>query len=93
MSARARWHDAGEVKTARPETRAPDHFGFSHPFEVVRAAGIPHEDKLRLLLDWLEDEVALLVADDEGMFGGAPSRVDGVLEALWMLDPDWRVTA
>jgi hypothetical protein len=66
---------------------APDHSGFSHPFDVVRAAGLRDEDKIRLLLDWLEDEVALLVADDEGMFGGAPSRLDGVLEALRALDP------
>lgn len=68
-------------------TRTPDHSGFSHPLEVVGAASIQDEDKLRLLLDWLEDEMALLVADDEGMFGDAPPRVDKVLEAIQVLDP------
>ena len=79
--------------TAPSTAPAPDRSRFSHPFDVVRAAGIRDEDKLRLLLDWLEDEVALLVADDEGMFGGAPARVDRVLEALRVLDPERRVPA
>lgn len=73
--------------------RAPDHSGFSDPSDVVQTAGVRDEDKLRLLLDWLEDEVALLVADDEGMFGGPPSRVDQVLKALRVLDPERRETA
>ena len=69
-------------------TRTLEHSGFSHPLEVVRAADLQDEDKLRLLLDWLEDEVALLVADDEGMFADASPRVDKVLEAIHqVLDP------
>lgn len=69
-------------------TPTPDYSSFSHPLEVVGAAGIQDEDRLRLLLDWLEDEMALLVADDEGMFGDAPPRVHEVLEAIHeVLDP------
>lgn len=68
-------------------TRTLDHSGFSHPLEVIGAAGIQDQDKLRLLLDWLEDEMALLVADDEGMLGDIPPRVDEVLEAIQVLGP------
>jgi len=64
--------------TARP----PDHAAFSRPLDVLRAERLGESDKRRVLLDWLEDEFALLVADDEGMLGGRAPRVDRVLEAL-----------
>jgi len=85
--------DATELARRGMETRAPDHSGFSSPLEVVRAASARNEEKLRILLDWLEDEVALLVADDEGMHGGAAPRVDRVLDALRSLDAEGRAGA
>ena len=70
---------------AATETRAPDHSGFSHPGEVASLA-IPEEQKRRILLDWLQDEFALLVADDEGMVGHLLPRPEQVLAALQALD-------
>lgn len=63
-------------------TRPPDHSNFSSPLEVAHARALRADDKRRILLDWLADERALLVADDEGMFGVSPPRMDTVLEAL-----------
>jgi hypothetical protein len=44
------------------------------------------DQERRILLDWLQDEFALLVADDEGMVGARSPRPDQVLVALHALD-------
>ncbi len=65
-----------------PETRAPDHSHFSYPEEVVESQILEPEEKRRVLLQWLEDEKALCVADDEGMQGDRPTQIEQVHQAL-----------
>lgn len=71
---------------AGPEARVPDHSGFSHPREVVACPDLPEDQRHRILLDWLQDEFALLVADNDGMLGSRSPRPDQVLAALQALD-------
>jgi hypothetical protein len=59
---------------------------FSHPGEVVSSLVMAREEKSRLLLQWLEDERALVVAGDEGMPEGRPSQLDQVFRALRALE-------
>jgi hypothetical protein len=68
-----------------PELELPDHSRFSHPRDVVEHRALHADQKLRILLDWLQDEVALLVADNEGMVGHLSPRLDQVLSALQAL--------
>ena len=63
------------------ETRAPDHSHFSYPEEVVESQILKPEEKRRILLQWLEDEKALCVADDEGMHGNRPTQIEQVHQA------------
>lgn len=65
-----------------PTTRRTDHTRFTGPGEVVESPALPPEDKRRILLQWLQDEKALFVADDEGMQGDRPSQFDQVYRAL-----------
>ena len=69
-----------------PETRASDHSHFSYPEEVVESQILEPEEKRRILHDWLEDEKALLVADDEGMPGNGPTQIEQVHQALRTLE-------
>jgi len=46
---------------------------------------MPTPERLRILLGCLQDEFALLVADDEGMIGSRSSRPDQVQVALLAL--------
>ena len=66
------------------ERPAPDHSRFSRPRDVVEHKALPADEKRRILLDWLQDEFALIVADNEGMVGLSP-RPDQVLAALQTL--------
>ena len=66
------------------ESRAPDYSRFSRPGDVVEYPALPSDQKRRILLDWLQDEFALMVADNEGMVGRSP-RADQVLAALQTL--------
>ncbi len=75
----------GTAQAVLPETRPPDHSAFSGPLEVARAQELREEDKRRILLDWLQDELALLVADNEGMVGDRSPRPDLVRAALLVL--------
>ena len=75
----------GSARSALPETHPPEHFRFSHPEEVVAYRDFSQEQKCRILLDWLQDEFALLVADYEGMVGGRSPRPDQVQAALQTL--------
>jgi len=63
---------------------APDHSLFSRPWDVVEYPALPADQKRRILLDWLQDEFALMVADNDGMVGRSP-RPDQVLAALQTL--------
>ncbi len=76
----------GTAQAVLPETRPPDHSIFSDPREVLASQGMPEDQKRRILLDWLQDELALLVADDEGMVGNRSPRPDHVLAALQDLE-------
>jgi len=75
----------GPAQAVLPETCPPDHSPFSHPREVVEYPELPEDQKRRILLDWLQDELALLVADNEGMVGNRSPRPDLVLAALLVL--------
>jgi hypothetical protein len=55
---------------------------FSRPGDVVDAQRLPLEEKRNILLRWLEDERALLAADDDGMPGERPSQLGQVVSAL-----------
>jgi hypothetical protein len=46
--------------------------------------------KREILLQWRKDELALLVADDEGMRGDRPSQIDLVDRALRFLELEER---
>jgi hypothetical protein len=72
----------GRRTSAAVPTPSWDHSRFSDPREVVDSQTLEPEEKRRILLDWLRDERALLVADDEGMVGSRPTREDQVREAL-----------
>ena len=62
--------------------RSPDRSRFSRPGEVVESQVLAPKEKRDILLQWLEDEKALFVADDEGMQGDRPSQIDLVHGAL-----------
>ena len=68
------------------ESRAPDHSRFSHPWDVVEFPALPTDQKRRILLDWLQDEFALIVADNEGMVGIRSPQPERVLHALRALE-------
>jgi hypothetical protein len=70
------------VQPFDPELGALAHSGFTHPRDVAESRAVIPEEKRCILLQWLEDEKALLVADDEGMQGDRPSQMDQVHQAL-----------
>ena len=76
----------GTAHLARPEPRAPDHSGFSHPRDVIAWPAMPEDQKRRILMDWLQDEFALIVADNEGMVGIRSPQPERVLHALRALE-------
>jgi len=55
---------------------------FAQPSEVVESTSLAPSEKRHILLEWLADECALVVAADEGMLGGRPPEVDSVQRAL-----------
>ena len=76
-----------------PDLHLPDHSLFRHPREVAEASTLPAPEKLRILLDWLQDEFALLVADNEGMIGSRsprPDQVQAALHSLGQATEAWR---
>ena len=76
-----------------PELELPGHSRFSHPRDVVENRALPADEKRRILLDWLQDELALIVADNEGMVGHllpAPDQVLAALQALGQATEVWR---
>ena len=76
--------DAPEPLGAKIRSR--ERSRFSRPGEVVDSQILARAEKRALLLQWLEDEKALLVADDEGMQGDRPSQIDLVHQALRVLE-------
>jgi cardiolipin synthase len=76
--------DAPEPLGAKIRSR--ERSRFSRPGEVVDSQILARAEKRALLLQWLEDEKALLVADDEGMQGDRPSQIDLVHRALRVLE-------
>jgi hypothetical protein len=75
--------DAPEPPCAK--IRPADPFRFSCPGEVVESQVLTPKAKREILLQWRKDELALLVADDEGMQGDRPSQIDLVDHALRVL--------
>jgi hypothetical protein len=75
--------DAPEPPCAK--IRSVDPSRFSRPGEVVESQVLTPEAKREILLQWRADELALLVADDEGMQGDRPSKIDLVDRALRVL--------
>lgn len=69
----------------RAKFRSPDPSRFSRPGEVVESQVLTPEEKREILLQWRKDELALFVADDEGMLGDRPSQIDLVHRALRVL--------
>ena len=68
------------------KTRVPNPPCFSCPEEVLESLSLERKEKRRILLQWLEDEKALLVADDEGMEGNRPPQIEQVQQALRALE-------
>lgn len=58
---------------------------FSHPGEVLNAGGLTHEQKIAILRSWTYDESEIAVAEEEGMRGGKPLRVQEAMAALSQL--------
>ena len=69
-----------------PGTCLPDSPCFSRPEEVLESLILEPEEMRRILLQWLEDEKALLVADYEGMQGNRPPQIEQVQQALRALE-------
>ncbi|MFQ5972644.1 MAG: hypothetical protein ACE5Q3_09940 [Alphaproteobacteria bacterium] len=63
---------------------------FTSPEEVLARADLSKSQKRLVLRRWLEDAIALSVAEEEGMVGGEPSLIERVCEALSTLDRDAR---
>lgn len=64
----------------------PRNLRFDDPCDVVRASVLDQDQKRWLLVDWIVDERALLIADDEGMGGGRRARLGEVQSALHALE-------
>ncbi|WP_419191626.1 hypothetical protein [Engelhardtia mirabilis] len=58
----------------------------SSPGRLARCRLTSLEAKRRRLRRWFVDELAQLIADDDGMPAGAPARLDEVLRAMNELD-------
>lgn len=54
---------------------------YDHPREVVQSHVLTPQQKAEILDQWEADAIALQTASDEGMTGGAPSRLDDVQKA------------
>ena len=54
---------------------------YRDPSQLLRRADLDAETKRSVLCEWLQDERALLVADEDGMEGGRASRLDEVVRA------------
>jgi hypothetical protein len=61
---------------------------FSHPDEVVSAAGLTREQKLEILKRWEADARLLMVASEENMQGGEPQQLEAVQKAMRALGAD-----
>jgi hypothetical protein len=55
---------------------------FSRPEDVLSRRGLRLRDKIEILCRWAYDATELAVAEEEGMFGGEPSDLSGVVRAL-----------
>jgi len=69
-----------------PGTCLPDSLCFSRTEEVLESLILEPGEMRRILLQWLEDEKALLVADNEGMEGNRPPQIEQVQQALRALE-------
>ena len=54
---------------------------FDHPEDVVEQASLHKEDKKKILDQWQTDADALSRANDEGMGGGEPTKLEDVQRA------------
>jgi len=59
---------------------------FKQPGDVVEHSSLPKEDKKKILNQWQADADALSRANDEGMGGGEPTKLDEVQRAQRNLD-------
>lgn len=55
---------------------------FSRPEDVLSRRDLRLGDKIEILCRWAYDATELAVAEEEGMFGGEPSDLGGVIRAL-----------
>lgn len=58
---------------------------FASPTEIARHPALCEDDKLKLLRTWENDALQLEAAANENFFGGEPSRLPEVKEALRLL--------
>ena len=58
------------------------HRGFGTPAEVLRDPKLSDPERIQILREWKLDELERLVAEEEGMGGGPPSRLAAVNRAL-----------
>ncbi len=61
---------------------------FDHPIDVLIDNSLSDPEKSAFLDQWAADEIALQVADDEGMAGGRPTALDHVNAARSLLPAD-----
>lgn len=61
---------------------------FRHPADVLKDAGLGHEDKKRILQSWALDSQLLTVAEEENMGGPGRPGLREVKLALLELEKD-----
>lgn len=59
---------------------------FDHPMDLVKSGQLTQHEKKEALEKWETDSRMLSIATEEGMGGGAPSRLDEVAEAMVALN-------
>jgi len=77
----SRQPDAAAATTAKSSPQTV----FDHPIEVLTDKSLTDPEKSAVLEQWAADEIALQVADDEGMAGGSPTALDHVNAARSLL--------
>lgn len=74
-------HNSQRSRALADEAKISPSSVYEYPRQVVRSHVLTDEQKADVLDQWEADAIAMQVASDEGMTGGAPSRLDEVQKA------------
>lgn len=59
---------------------------FEHPIDILTQSELSNADKGSILKQWKADEIALQIAESEGMGGGEPAKLDEVNQAIAIIE-------